>query len=150
MALLDLIRPEVIKIPLESKSKEGVIRELLSLLEDTGHLTNFDSAYAALLERESKGSTGLVDGIAIPHAKTDTVESLTLAIGIASEGVDFQSLDGKPSSLFFMLLAPPDQSGPHIEALAEIARLTQSATFCKMLLRSRDSEEVVEMFTMDE
>jgi len=145
MALIDLIKPEVIKIPLESKSKEAVLRELLQLLVDSGKLNDFDSAYDALLAREAKGSTGLEDGIAVPHAKTDTVKTITLALGIAPEGIDFQALDGKPSNLFFLMLAPPDQSGPHIEALSEIARLTQSKTFCRMLLRSRDAEEVAEL-----
>ena len=150
MALIDLIKSEVIKVPLEAKSKEGVLRELLQLLQDAGQLRSFDTAYEALLERESKGSTGLEEGIAIPHAKTDTVESLTLAMGIAPEGIDFQALDGKPSKLFFMLLAPPDQSGPHIEALSEIARLTRSKTFCSILLRSGNPEEAVELFTAED
>jgi fructose-specific phosphotransferase system IIA component len=137
-------------VPLEAKSKEGVLRELLQLLQDAGQLEGFDMAYNALLERESKGSTGLEKGIAIPHAKTDTVKTLTLAMGIAPEGIDFQALDGNPSNLFFMLLAPPDQSGPHIEALSEIARLTQSKSFCRILLRSKDAEEAVELFTEDD
>ena len=150
MALIDLIKPEIIRIPLKAKSKEGVIRELLELLKDTGQLKDFDSAYDALLAREAKGSTGLEDGIAVPHAKTDTVPSITLAIGIAPEGIDFQALDGKPSTLFFLMLAPPDQSGPHIEALSEIARLTQSKTFCRMLLRAENPEEVAELLTEED
>lgn len=150
MALIDLIKPEIIKIPLEAKSKEGVIRELLEVLRSNGYLEDFDSAYQALLERESKGSTGLEDGIAVPHAKTDRVPTITLAIGIAPEGVDFQALDGKPSTLFFLMLAPPSQSGPHIEALSEIARLTQSKTFCKMLLRAENAEEVADLLTEED
>lgn len=150
MALVDLIRAETIKVPLESKSKEAVIRELLQLLQDSGDLKDFDAAYDALLNRESKGSTGLEDGIAVPHAKTDTVNSITLAIGIAPEGIDFQALDGKPSNLFFLMLAPPDQAGPHIEALSDIARLTQSKTFCRMLLRSQSPEEVAELLTEED
>ena len=150
MALIDLIKPEVIKVPLESKSKEAVIRELLQLLVDSGRLNDFDTAYAALLAREARGSTGLEDGIAVPHAKTDTVSSITLAMGIAPDGIDFRALDGKPSTLFFLMLAPPDQSGPHIEALSEIARLTQSKTFCRMLLRARDAEEVTELLTEED
>ncbi|MGC9313755.1 MAG: PTS sugar transporter subunit IIA [Sediminispirochaetaceae bacterium] len=150
MALIDLIKPEVIKVPLESKSKEAVIRELLQLLVDAGRLNDFDTAYDALLAREARGSTGLEDGVAVPHAKTDTVPSITLAMGIAPDGIDFQALDGKPSTLFFLMLAPPDQSGPHIEALSEIARLTQSKTFCRMLLRARDSEEVAELMTEED
>jgi len=150
MALIDLIKPEVIKVPLESKTKEAVIRELLQLLVDAGKLNDFDTAYDALLAREAKGSTGLEEGIAVPHAKTNTVPSITLALGIAPEGVDFQALDGKPSNLFFLMLAPPDQSGPHIEALSEIARLTQSKTFCRMLLRARDAEEAAELLTEED
>ncbi|MDY7029539.1 MAG: PTS sugar transporter subunit IIA [Spirochaetota bacterium] len=150
MALIDLIKPEVIKVPLESKSKEAVIRELLQLLVDAGRLSDFDAAYDALLAREARGSTGLEDGIAVPHAKTDTVSSLNLAMGIAPDGIDFQALDGKPSTLFFLMLAPPDQSGPHIEALSEIARLTQSKSFCRMLLRARDAEEVAELMTEED
>lgn len=150
MALIDLIKPEVIKVPLESKSKEAVIRELLQLLADAGGLNDFDTAYDALLAREAKGSTGLEDGIAVPHAKTDTVSSITLAMGIAPDGIDFQALDGKPSTLFFLMLAPPDQSGPHIEALSEIARLTQSKSFCRMLLRAQDAEEVAELMTEED
>ena len=150
MALIDLIRREVIKIPLEAKSKEGVIRELLQVLDADGQLQNFDRTYDALLAREAQCSTGLEAGIAVPHAKTPTVSSLTLAIGIAPDGVDFQALDGQPSTLFFMLLAPPDQSGPHIEALSEIARLTQSRTFCRMLLSARDAAEVEELLTEED
>lgn len=150
MALIDLIKPEIIKIPLEAKSKEGVIRELLELLHAHNKLEDIDDAYRALLEREAKGSTGLEGGVAVPHAKTDKVPSITLAIGIAPEGVDFQALDGQPSTLFFLMLAPPSQSGPHIEALAEIARLTQSKTFCKMLLRAKDAEEVAELLTEED
>ncbi len=150
MALVDLVKPEIIKVPLESKSKEAVIRELLQILIDAGRVSDFDAAYDALLAREAKGSTGLEAGIAVPHAKTDTVSTLTLAIGIAPEGIDFRALDGNPSNLFFLMLAPPNQSGPHIEALSEIARITQSKTFCKMLLRARDPEEVADLLTEED
>jgi len=150
MALIDLIKPEIIKIPLEAKSKEAVIRELLEVVQTDGQLKDFDAAYDVLLAREAKGSTGLEEGIAVPHAKTDQVSTITLAIGIAPQGIDFQALDGKPSTLFFLMLAPPDQSGPHIEALSEIARITQSKTFCKMLLRAENAEEVAELLTEED
>jgi fructose-specific phosphotransferase system IIA component len=150
MALVDLVKPEIIKVPLESKSKQAVIRELLQVLVDAGKLTDFDAAYDALLAREAKGSTGLEAGLAVPHAKTDIVSTLTLAIGIAPEGIDFRALDGNLSYLFFLMLAPPNQSGPHIEALSEIARITQSKTFCKMLLRTQSPEEVAELLTEED
>jgi len=82
----------------------------------------------------------------VPHAKTDAVRKLTMALGIAPAGVDFEAIDGNPSHLFFLLLASPDQSGPHIEALAEIARITRSKAFYKMLITAGSAEEVVELF----
>jgi len=145
MALADLIRPEVVKVPLVGKTKNEVIRELVQLLLDAGRITEMESVYDALLTREALGSTGLEQGIAVPHAKTRAVGRLTAAIGIAPQGVDFQSADGQPSKLFFLLLAPPDQSGPHIQALAEIARLAKSPTFLRLLAGASSGKEVAEL-----
>ncbi len=146
MALIDLISPEVVKIPLSGRNKPDIIRELLSLLEGAGKVLDSEAAYEALLAREALGSTGLENGIAVPHAKTEAVKDLTIAIGIAPEGIDFDSIDGKPSRLFFLMLAPPDKSGPHIEALAEIARVTTSHAFCRLLTGATSAEEVVDIF----
>jgi fructose-specific phosphotransferase system IIA component len=146
MALADLISPEVVKVPLAAKTKPEVIRELVQLLLDAGKIPEFHTVHDALLAREALGSTGLEQGIAVPHAKTKAVPSLTVAIGIAPQGIDFQSVDGKPSNLFFLLLAPPDQSGPHIQALAEIARLSKSQTFLRLLGSAATPREVVELF----
>lgn len=148
MALIDLITPDVIKIPLESNTKTGVLRELTEVLVNAKKIESEESGpvFDALMQRESLGSTGLEKGIAVPHCKTPHVTSLTLAIGIAPGGIAFDAIDGEPSTLFFCMLAPPDQSGPHIEALAEIARLTQSQSFCRLLKESQSPEEVVELF----
>ena len=145
MGLLNLIEPNVVKVPLVSTTKYEVIPELLDILVNCGKVSNRDTALNALLERESLGSTGLESGIAVPHAKTPAASALTLAIGIAPDGIDFQSADGDPSHLFFLLLAPPDQSGPHIEALAEIARLTRAPAFLRALSRAESPGEVVEL-----
>lgn len=145
MALIDQIREEVVKVPLEATNKPEVISELVQVLVDAGELTDSDSAYRALLAREEKGSTGLEKGIAVPHAKSAAVNKLTIAIGIAPNGVDFDAQDGKPSELVFLLLAAPDQSGPHIEALSEIARLTRSDAFCRALKSSENAAEVIEL-----
>jgi fructose-specific phosphotransferase system IIA component len=145
MALADLIRPEVVKVPLAGRSKNEVIRELVQVLLDAGRINELESVYDALLTREALGSTGLEKGVAVPHAKTRAVRQLTAAIGIAPQGVDFQSADGEPSRLFFLLLAPPDQSGPHIQALAEIARLAGSANFLRLLSQAGSGREVVEL-----
>jgi fructose-specific phosphotransferase system IIA component len=149
MALVDLIRPEVVKVPLVSTTKPDVIRELVELLRDAGKITDVEAVYDALMKRESLGSTGLEQGIAVPHAKTPAVNSLTVALGISPKGIEFQAIDGNPSKLFFLLLAPPDQSGPHIEALADIARITKSQAFCRTLIGSTSAQEVVELFSED-
>lgn len=149
MALVELIRPEVIKVPLVSTTKPEVIRELVEVLRDAGKISDVEQVYDALMKRESLGSTGLEQGIAVPHAKTPAVNSLTVALGTSPKGIDFQAIDGEPSKLFFLLLAPPDQSGPHIEALADIARITKSQAFCRTLLGATSPAEVVELFSED-
>ena len=149
MALIDLIEERVIKIPLTGQTKTEVIRELVDVLASAGKIVDPPKALAAVMERESKGSTGLEEGIAVPHAKTEAVKTLTIAIGISPQGIDFDALDRKPSQLFFLMLAPPDQSGPHIEALAEIARMTRSKAFCRTLIGAQTPREVVELFQDD-
>jgi len=145
MALIDLLVPEVVKTPLESKDKPDVLRELVQILKDAGQIDDLDTVLKAVQEREDKQSTGLEAGIAVPHCKAPAVKSLKLAIGIAPEGIDFDSLDGQPTTLFFLLVAAPDQSGPHVEALAEIARLARSQSFCQALVRARSPQEVVDL-----
>jgi len=146
MALIDLVTPEVIKVPLLSTTKSGVLEELTELLVTAGKIEEAAPVLDALQQRESLGSTGLEKGIAVPHCKTSAVSTITLALGIAPDGIEFEAIDGQPSTLFFCMLAPPDQSGPHIEALSEIARLTQSQSFCRLLMASRSPNEVVELF----
>jgi fructose-specific phosphotransferase system IIA component len=150
MALVDLISPEVVKVPLVSGNKPEVIRELVQVLKEAGRIDDKEEVIDDINRREDLGSTGLELGIAVPHAKSEAVKTLTLAIGISPEGIDFNSLDGKPSHLFFLMLAPPNQSGPHIEALAEIAKLSRSRAFCDALVHARSAQEVVDLFKGDD
>jgi fructose-specific phosphotransferase system IIA component len=149
MALIDLVVEKIVKIPLESTDKPDVIRELVKVLKDAGEIDDYDAALKAVQDREDKQSTGLTDGIAIPHAKTAAVKSLKLAIGISPEGIDFDSMDKQPSKLFFLLLASPGMSGPHVEALAEIARLSRSKALCKALVNAENANEVVKLLAGD-
>lgn len=149
MALIDLINEDVVKVPLDSSTKEDIFRELVDLLFDAGKITKPDEIYDAVIEREQLLSTALENGIAIPHAKTEAVANLTMALGISPEGIDADSQDGKPSYAFFLILAPPNQSGPHIEALSEIASATKSSSFRRLLITARSADEVVELFQED-
>ena len=146
MALLDLIKPDIIKVPLLSQNKNDVIRELIQILIDTGKVSDMEHIYNALLDRDAMGSTGLEHGIAVPHAKIDMIKELQVSIGISPAGIDFQALDGKPSCLFFLLLASPGQSGPHIEALADIARITRSQAFYGALINATSAQGIVDLF----
>ena len=145
MALIDLMVPEVVKTPLVSKDKTDVLRELVQILKDAGRIDDFDAVLQAVQERERKQSTGLEEGIAVPHGKTTAVSRLQLALGIAPQGIDFGSLDNQPTKLFFLLVAAPDQSGPHVQALAEVAKLSRSKAFCRALIAAEDSQQVVEL-----
>lgn len=145
MGLIDLLTPEVVKTPLESKDKPDVLRELVQILKDAGQIDDLDMTLAAVQQREDKQSTGLEAGVAVPHCKTPAVQTLKLAIGIAPDGIEFNSLDGQPAKLFFLLVAAPDQSGPHVQALAEIARLARSKSFCQALVRAQTPQEVVDL-----
>jgi len=149
MALVELVSERIVKIPLESKDKPDVLRELVQILKDAGEIDDFDAVLEAVHEREDKQSTGLEQGIAVPHCKTAAVTRMKLAIGVAPQGVDFDSMDGKPSKLFFLLVAPPDQSGPHVQALAEIAKLARSQAFCRTLVNAENAQEVVEFMKGD-
>ncbi len=146
MSFIDLLEEDVIKIPLESTEKNAILRELIEVLKAAGKIDETDEVFRAIRAREDQCSTGLEEGVAVPHAKTAAVDKLTLALGIAPEGVDFEALDGKPSKVFFLMLAPPDQSGPHIQALSEIARMTQSASLMRLLVASKTPEEVLDLF----
>lgn len=145
MALIELVQENIIKTPLESSDKPDVLRELVQILKDAEEIDDFDAVLQAIQEREDLQSTGLESGIAVPHGKTPAMPSLRLAIGIAPDGIDFNSLDGVPSKLFFLLVAPLDQAGPHVEALGEIAKLAQSKAFCKALIAADNAKEVVEL-----
>ena len=106
MSILELLSEDCIKVPLESRRKNDLLHEMIDLLKDAGKIDDGDSIYQAVRSREDQGSTGLGEGIAIPHAKTDAVSEMTLAIGISPEGIDFESLDGEDTKVFFMILAP--------------------------------------------
>jgi len=144
MKLTDIISPQHVKIRIEGDTKEDVIEELVSLLVDTRDVSDADAIYEAVMSREREGSTGLEKGVAIPHAKCDAVKSLSIVIGISRGGVDFAAQDGKPSHLFFLMVAPTSESGPHVQAIAKIVKMIKLDKFRKKLIDAKKPEDVVE------
>ena len=118
-----------IKVPVENRDKEVVITELVDLLDANGLLLDRDEALEAVITRERTQSTGTGAGIVIPHGKYNAIKELVMAIGIAHEPIDFNSIDGKPVTIFILLVSPADQTGPHIQALATISRLMLNEEF---------------------
>ena len=147
MQILDFLSPEAIKMSLESKSKKDVIKELVDLLFATGKVKDKKKMVQTLMEREELGSTGIGQGIAIPHGKSDTVTDLAAAFGLSTEGIGFESLDGEPVNIFFLLVAPENSAGIHLKALARISRLMKDQTFRKRLMEANSSEEIYALFS---
>jgi fructose-specific phosphotransferase system IIA component len=123
--ILSLIQPECICLDLKSETKEAVIGELVDILASQGKLEDRDRVLADVFQRESSMSTGMQHGIALPHAKTDGIRDIAVAVGIKKAGIDFESLDGKKSRLFIMVISPRKTSGPHIQFLAAIGAFLQ-------------------------
>ena len=145
MRLSNLLSEETITISMSHKDKQGLIEELLDLAMKAGKITDRTAALKAVIDRENLMSTGLERGIAVPHAKSPAVSDLTMSMGISREGIDFQAADGKPSHLFFFLLAPEAAAGPNVQILAQIARLTNDPAFCQVLKNASTPKEVLEI-----
>jgi fructose-specific phosphotransferase system IIA component len=150
MTLLDILSPNSTIVGLSADSKEGIIRELVESLEEGESISNRDKVLQAVLERENIMSTGIGDGIAIPHGKSDAVVKLTAALGTHKRGVDFEALDGEPAFVFFLLVSPANISGPHIKALARISRLLKNDDFKKSLIEATTADEIVAAIEKEE
>jgi PTS system nitrogen regulatory IIA component len=150
MQILDFLSADAIKLTLESKNKKDVIKELVELLVKSGKVNDKKKMVQTLMEREELGSTGIGQGIAIPHGKSDTVSDLAAAFALSSEGISFDSLDGEPVNIFFLLVAPEGAAGAHLKALARISSLLKDKYFRKSLLSAKTPEEVVKIIQEEE
>lgn len=149
MRLSDFLTMEQISADLQGQTKFQVIDELLDLLSKNNRLVDRDIAQQDVLAREGYLSTGLENGLAIPHAKTDGVERLELAFGVKRDGVDFESLDGKPAKLIFLVLSPRDTSGPHIQTLAIISRNLKEKSIREALGNCQSNQEIFEIIKLN-
>ena len=143
MSIKDVIISKCIEVNLKSKTKSEVIDELIDILYSSGRINDKEKYRKAILEREEKGSTGMEEGIAIPHGKTDAVNEATIAIGISKDGIDYGSLDGEPSRLFFMIAAPDNANDTHIELLSKITTLVLEDDIRNGLLNASTKEEIL-------
>jgi PTS system nitrogen regulatory IIA component len=150
MQILDFLSVDAIKMSLESKNKKDAIKELTELLVKTGKVKDKKKMVQVLLEREELGSTGIGQGIAIPHGKSDVVGDLTAAFALSHEGIAFDALDGEPVNIFFLLVAPEGAAGAHLKALARISSLLKDKYFRKSLLAAKTPEEVVKIIQEEE
>ena len=150
MQILDFLSVDAIKLSLESKNKKDAIKELVELLVKSGKVKDKKKMIQTLMEREELGSTGIGQGIAIPHGKSDTVSDLAAAFGLSPEGVSFDSLDGEPVNIFFLLVAPEGAAGAHLKALARISSLLKDKYFRKSLLSAQNPEEIIKIIQEEE
>ena len=145
MKILDILYKECIIPELRSETKEEVLEELTGALLNCKANLDKEALVEVLLERERLGSTGIGDGIAIPHGKVQDLDELVLSFGRSTKGIEFDSMDGRPTHLFFLLIAPENSAGIHLRALAKISRLLKSSHFRQRLLEAGNEEELFEV-----
>ncbi len=141
-SIRDLLQQNLIIEELKATDKNGAIAEFAQLLLSAGKVRDADELVRVLRERESLGSTGIGDGIAIPHAKLPFLREMIVAFGKSSKGVDFHSVDGKPAHLFFLLVAPDDNPGEHLRTLARISRILKNRALREQLMRASPRGEI--------
>lgn len=150
MKITEFLNKKGIKIGLESSEKEDTLKELVDVLAEVQDIGDKKSILKALVERESLGSTGIGQGIAIPHGKTEKIKELVAVLGISKKGINFEALDGEPVYIFFLLVAPKETAGPHLKALAQISRLLRDTYFCELLRRCNTPDEVYDLIKREE
>src|SRR4051812_168518 len=150
MRLTDILKPQNIKVPLESTVKAEAISELVTLLAANGEVGDAKKVLDSVLEREATRTTGIGNGLAIPHGKCTGTDHLVMAIGRPATPIDFQSIDGRPVNLIWLLTSPPDKTGPHIHALARISRLMTIDRFRQALLAAKTSQEIYDAIVQQE
>ena len=147
MNLRKVLTPDTVWVDLKADTKQGIIEEMIDRLVASGKIKDQAAVLQAVLDREEKMSTGMQNGVAIPHGKTDAVKSLVAAVGLNKTGVDFESMDGIPSTIFIMTISPAKRRGPHMQFLAEVSRLLGQASERSKLLACDTHQQIYQLFT---
>jgi len=142
MNMKDALRESCVIADLKGGTKEEVLTELVSALKNAGLVQDVGQAVGVILEREKLGSTGIGDGVAIPHGKMKGLNRILCVFGRSKEGIDFDAVDGKPVNIFFLLLAPEDSAGLHIQMLSRISRILRDPSFRKRLIEEGDDRDL--------
>jgi len=142
MKVTDIFNKEHIIEELKSKSKRDVLAELSGVFLQGDVKYSHVDMLNTLLEREKLGSTGIGDGIAIPHGKLANLEELIVSFGRSKEGVEFDAMDSKPAHIFFLMMAPEDTTGKHLKALAKISKMLKDIAFRKKLMEAKSKDEI--------
>jgi len=150
MKLSDFLGEEAIVTELKGVEKQAVLLEMAEALASAGMIKSVEEAVRVLLEREKLGSTGIGDGIAIPHGKLKNIEDIVIAFGRSSAGIDFDSMDGAPVHLVFLLLAPENSASSHLKALALISRLLKDLSFREKLQQAGSRHAIYQTITQEE
>lgn len=150
MRLTDILKPQNIKIPLQATAKTDAIRELVDLLATNGEVADPKKVLDSVLDREATRTTGIGNGLAIPHGKCNGTDHLVMAIGRPGTPIDFQAIDGRPVTIIWLLTSPPDKTGPHIHALARISRLMTMEKFRQALNQAKTNQEIFDIIANQE
>ncbi len=150
MKISEILNKNLLIPNLQSKNKKGVLEELASVLVAQGKLPDLEKVVEVLLDREKLGSTGIGDGIAIPHGKIRDLGEVVASFGRSREGVEFESIDQKPTHLFFLLVAPENSAGIHLKALARISRLLKDPNFRKRLMEAENEEGLFQIISEED
>jgi fructose-specific phosphotransferase system IIA component len=150
MRLIDILKPQNIKVPLVAKQKTDAIAELVNMLATNGELKDAKKVLDSVLDREATRTTGIGNGLAIPHGKCPGTDHLVMAIGKPEKPIDFQAIDGRPVTIIWLLNSPPDKTGPHIHALARISRLMTLEKFRAALNNAKTPQEVYDIIAEQE
>ena len=150
MRLSEMLKPQNIKLDLQAQNKTDAIKELVDMLAANGELTDPKKVLESVLDRETTRTTGIGNGLAIPHGKCTGTDHLVMAVGKAQTPIDFQAIDGRPVTWIWLLSSPPDKTGPHIHALARISRLMTIDKFRQALATAQTPEDVFNIIKQQE
>ena len=150
MRIIDLLDKKSINLNLKSSDKTSVINELVDLVDASGNLNDKNEYKQEILAREAKSTTGIGEGIAIPHAKTKAVKKACLASGVSKTGIDYDSLDGAPSNLFFMIAAPDGANDTHLEVLSRLSTILMDENFRSSLINASSADEFLSLIDKTE